>query len=109
MVATNKPQSYNNKSSNQPEGEEGFLRISLVNQAVFVRKRRKCPLKNVPISEINYKNLTLINKFLTERGKIIPSRVSGLAVKKQRALTKAIKIARQLALLSPIDKKESQN
>lgn len=84
--------------------DEGFIRVSLVNQSVFIRRKKQCPLKNVDISEINYKNLELLNKFLTERGKIIPSRVTGVSVKKQKALAKAIKLARQLALISPISK-----
>jgi small subunit ribosomal protein S18 len=107
MVAKTKPQnSSNNRNPNEPEGEDGFLRISLVNQAVFVRKRKSCPLKDIPLSELNYTNLKLLNKFLTERGKIIPGRVTNVAMKKQRALSNAIKIARQLALLSPIAKEE---
>jgi len=84
--------------------EEGFLRISLVNQSVFARKRKTCPLKHIDISEINYKNLTLLNKFLSERGKIIPSRVTNVSVKKQKALAEAIKRARLLALISPVSK-----
>ncbi len=93
----------NLKDSNS-NSDEGFIRVSLVNQAVFVRKRRKCPLKDIDISEINYKNISLLNKFLTERGKIIPSRVTGTSVKKQKALANAIKVARNLALISPIAK-----
>jgi len=107
MVAKTNPQNSQNKTTNSNETDDGFLKISLVNQAVFIRKRRKCPLKNIPLSEINYKNLKLLNKFLTERGKIIPARVTNVAIKKQRAIGNAIKIARQLALLSPIDKKDS--
>ena len=106
VVATKSPNSYNNTTKG-PDSDDNFLKISLVNQAVFVRKRRKCPLKNIPLSEINYKNLKLLNKFLTERGKIIPSRVTNVSMKKQRAIGNSIKIARQLALLSPIDKKDS--
>jgi small subunit ribosomal protein S18 len=106
MVAKTKPQNSSNRNPNEPEGEDGFLRISLVNQAVFVRKRKSCPLKDIPLSELNYTNLKLLNKFLTERGKIIPGRVTNVAMKKQRALSNAIKIARQLALLSPIAKEE---
>lgn len=104
-----KNKSYNNPSdkrkspSTATEGDDGFLRISLVNQAVFVRKRKSCPLKNIPITEINYKNLKLLKKFLTERGKIIPARVTNVSRKKQKALGNAIKIARQIALLSPIN------
>lgn len=84
--------------------EEGFLRVSLVNQSVFVRKRKSCPLKNISLAEINYKNITLLNKFLSERGRIVPSRVSKVSMKKQKALANAIKIARHLALISPVSK-----
>ena len=107
MVAKTKPQNSQNRTTNNTESDDGFLKISLVNQAVFIRKRRKCPLKQIPLSEINYKNLKLLNKFLTERGKIIPARVTNVAIKKQRAIGNAIKIARQLALLSPIEKQDS--
>jgi small subunit ribosomal protein S18 len=108
MVAKTNPQnSSNNKNASEAENEEGFLRISLVNQSVFVRKRKRCPLKDIPASEINYKNLKLLNKFLTERGKIIPGRVTNVAMKKQRMLSNAIKVARGLALLSPINKEEA--
>lgn len=98
-------QNRNNKNtrSSQP-AEEGFIKISLVNQSVFVRKKKSCPLKEVPFSEIDYKNLKLINKFISERGKIAPSRITNVSLKKQRALANAIKRARHLALISPIKK-----
>ncbi len=106
MVAKTQTKTSPNKS-NETESDDGFLKISLVNQAVFVRKRKSCPLKDLDIAQINYKNLKLLNKFITERGKIIPARATNVSMKKQRALTNAIKVARQLALISPIDKKES--
>jgi small subunit ribosomal protein S18 len=84
--------------------EENYIKVSLVNQSVFMRKKRSCPQKNISIEEINYKNLALLNKFLSERGRILPSRVTGVVPKKQKALAKAIKRARQLALISPIAK-----
>ena len=87
--------------------QEGYLKISLVNQGMFVRKRRACPLKDVPEEEINYKNLKLLNKYITERGKIIPSRISGVCAKKQRKLSQAIKRARNLALLSFIARNDN--
>lgn len=96
-------QSTRNQVNNHPV-EEGFIKVSLVNQSVFIRKKKSCPLRDIPLSEINYKNLKLLNKFLTERGKIIPSRISNIDVKKQKALTNAIKKARHLALISPIKK-----
>jgi small subunit ribosomal protein S18 len=107
MVAKTKPQNSSNQKPRETESEDGFLRISLVNQAVFVKKRKSCPLKGLDIAQINYKNLKLLNKFLTERGKIIPARATNVSMKKQRALSNAIKVARQLALLSPIDKIDS--
>ncbi len=99
---------YQNKSaanSATPKvGEEGFLKVSLVNQSVFIRRKKTCPLSAIPLSEITYKNLKLINKFLTERGKILPSRITNVSPKKQRALANAVKRARFLALISPIKK-----
>jgi small subunit ribosomal protein S18 len=84
--------------------EEGYVKVSLVNQSVFIKKNKSCPLKDISLLEINYKNLGLLNKFLSERGKIIPSRVTNVEPKKQKALANAIKIARNLALISPIRK-----
>jgi small subunit ribosomal protein S18 len=89
--------------------DDGFLKVSLVNQSVFIRKKKSCPLRDIPLSEINYKNLRLLNKFLSERGKIIPSRISNVGVKKQKALANAIKKARFLALISPIKKDLNTN
>ena len=93
-----------NKAAEAQNLEEGFIKISLVNQSVFIRKKKSCPLHDVSLAEINYKNLRLLNKFLSERGRIIPSRITNVAMKKQRALANAIKKARNLALISPIKK-----
>jgi small subunit ribosomal protein S18 len=51
-------------------------------------------------STIEYKNFTLLQKFVTDRGKLIPARVSGVSVKGQRKIAESVKIARYLALLS---------
>ena len=99
----NQENNFNNNENN----EESFLKVSLVNQSVFIRKSKVCPLRDIPLSEINYTNLKLLNKFLTERGKIIASRISNVEIKKQRAIAKAIKIARQLGLISPIAKESN--
>ncbi|MFT6331849.1 MAG: small subunit ribosomal protein S18 [Lentimonas sp.] len=98
---------YKQAQNNNNNKDDDFLKISLVNQSVFIRKRRSCPLKGLDIEQINYKNLKLLNKFLTERGKIIPARATNVSMKKQSALGNAIKKARHLALLSPIEKIES--
>jgi small subunit ribosomal protein S18 len=94
----------NNLNNINNENEENFVKVSLVNQSVFIRKKKSCPLKDIQISEINYKNLKLLNKFISERGKIIPSRITNVEIKKQRAIANAIKRARFLALISPIKK-----
>lgn len=106
MVARNnfKKNNTNNNNASTQSTEEGFIKVSLVNQSVFIRKKKSCPLRDISLAEINYKNLRLLNKFLSERGKIIPSRITNVEVKKQRALATAIKRARHLALISPIAK-----
>lgn len=64
------------------------------------RKRRKvCYFTENNITHIDYKDVELLKKFISERGKILPRRVTGTSAKYQRKLTKAIKRARQMALL----------
>jgi small subunit ribosomal protein S18 len=60
-------------------------------------RRRLSPIK--PGEPIDYKDVDLLRKFITERGKILPRRISGLTCKQQRDLTLAIKRSRIVALL----------
>ncbi len=60
-------------------------------------RRRASPLK--PEEPIDYKDVDLLRKFITERGKILPRRITGLTAKQQRTLTVSIKRARIMALL----------
>tara|TARA_B100000989_G_scaffold294118_1_gene272556 strand:+ start:468 stop:713 length:246 start_codon:yes stop_codon:yes gene_type:complete len=60
---------------------------------------KKCPLSGKNAPEIDYKNLELLKRYTTEKGKILPSRVTSVSTKKQRQLSLAIKRARFLALL----------
>ncbi|MEM6450596.1 MAG: 30S ribosomal protein S18 [Cyanobacteria bacterium P01_D01_bin.105] len=60
-------------------------------------RRRVSPIQ--PEEKIDYKDVDLLRKFVTERGKILPRRITGLTSKQQRDLTKAIKRARIVALL----------
>ena len=60
---------------------------------------RDCPFCKSDVKEIDYKDLRLITKYIAERGKMTPARVSGLCAKHQREMAKAIKRARFLALL----------
>ena len=61
-----------------------------------VNRRKNDPLKNVVI---DYKDVKLLRKFISERGKIVPRRISGTSAKGQRQLANAIKRARYIALL----------
>jgi len=63
------------------------------------RKRRGCAFCQDKVSEIDYKDIKKLQRYLTERGKILPRRVTGNCAKHQRALTVAIKRARIIALL----------
>lgn len=64
------------------------------------RKRRKvCYFTSNNITHIDYKDVDLLKKFISERGKILPRRVTGTSAKYQRRLTSAIKVSRIMALL----------
>ncbi|WP_128895587.1 30S ribosomal protein S18 [Longirhabdus pacifica] len=63
------------------------------------KRRKVCFFTVNKIEYIDYKNIDLLKKFVSERGKILPRRVTGTSAKYQRQLTKAIKRARQVALL----------
>lgn len=63
------------------------------------RARKRFNIGEVKDLVIDYKNPQMLKNFLTDRGKIVPARISGLTARQQRQLTKAIKRARMLALL----------
>lgn len=64
-----------------------------------IRSRRFCRLCQEKIAKIDYKDVNLLQRYITERGKIIPSRISGNCASHQRQLTRAIERARIMALL----------
>ncbi|MEC8727739.1 MAG: 30S ribosomal protein S18 [Candidatus Puniceispirillales bacterium] len=63
------------------------------------RRRKSCPFSHPSAPKIDYKDVKLLQRYTTERGKIVPSRISAVSAKKQRELTTAIKRARHLALM----------
>ena len=65
----------------------------------FYRRRKSCPFSGPNAPKIDYKDVRLLSRFLSERGKIVPSRITAVSAKKQRELATAIKRARFLALL----------
>ena len=66
-----------------------------------LKKKKRCPFTTAGIKskDIDYKDIDMLSRFVTERGKILPRRITGVSAKHQRVLTRAIKRARLMALL----------
>tara|TARA_B100000029_G_scaffold358989_1_gene351824 strand:+ start:279 stop:548 length:270 start_codon:yes stop_codon:yes gene_type:complete len=84
------------KFSKKKKGD--FSRLTLF-QKPGLRSSKKCPLSgpNAPI--VDYKNVKLLKNYISENGKILPSRITSVSLKKQRLLSNAIKRARILGLV----------
>ena len=104
---------YNNKNTISDEieiGEDGLRIVKNAANVLYMRKdnfnskSRICPLEGVPEEYIDYKNIKLLEQFVSERGKILPRRITGLKASRQRLIRLAIKRARVLSLL-PFEKK----
>ena len=65
----------------------------------FFRRRKTCPFSGANAPKIDYKDVKLLQRYVSERGKIVPSRITAVSANKQRELSKAIKRARFLGLL----------
>ena len=65
----------------------------------FFRRKKTCPFSGDNAPKIDYKDVKLLQRFISERGKIVPSRITAVSNKKQRILANAIKRARFMALL----------
>ncbi len=70
----------------------------------FFRRRKSCPFAGKEAPTIDYKDVRLLQGFVSERGKIVPSRITAVSAKKQRELAQAIKRSRQIGLLPYIVK-----
>ena len=65
----------------------------------FFRRKKSCPFTGENAPKIDYKDVRLLQRYVSERGKIVPSRITAVSAKKQRELARAIKRARFLGLL----------
>ena len=65
----------------------------------FFKRKKSCPFSSTNSPKIDYKDVRLLSRYISERGKIIPSRITSVSAKKQRKLAQAIKRARFMALL----------
>ena len=65
----------------------------------FTRRRKSCPFSGANAPTIDYKDVRTLGRYISERGKIVPSRITAVSAKKQRELARAIKRSRFLGLL----------
>ena len=86
------------KSSDRKNKQATFNKLSLFHGNRYKFKRR-CPLSVKGAPKIDYKNIKLLKKYVSENGKILPSRITNISQKKQRELSLSIKRARNLALI----------
>ena len=74
------------------------------NNSPFELRKKFCPFSQPGSPDIDYKDTRLLSRYITEKGKIIPCRITGVSRKKQKELAKAIKRARFLSLISYTNK-----
>ena len=86
------------KSGNKKKNKSNFAKLSIFQPNKY-KFKKSCPLsiKGAPI--VDYKNIRLLRKYVSENGKILPSRITNISQKKQRELSLSIKRARNLALI----------
>lgn len=74
----------------------------------FFRRKKTCPFTGPNAPTIDWKDTRLLGRYISERGKIVPSRISAVSQKKQRELAKAIKRARFMGLLPYVQQETDQ-
>ena len=86
------------RMGNKKKSQSNFAKLSIFQPNKY-KYKRSCPLsiKGAPI--VDYKNIKLLKKYVSENGKILPSRITNVSQKKQRELSVSIKRARNLALI----------
>ena len=78
--------------------QNNFSKLSVFQNQKY-KFKKKCPLSGKGAPIIDYKNIKLLKRYISENGKILPSRITSVSQKKQRELSLSIKRARNLALL----------
>ena len=86
------------KRSNKKKTQSNFAKLSIFQPNKY-RFKKNCPLSVKGAPKIDYKNVKLLKKYVSENGKILPSRITNVSQKKQRELAVSIKRARNLALI----------
>ena len=86
------------QSGNKKSRQNNFAKLSIFQPNKY-KFKKSCPLSMKGSPEIDYKNIKLLKKYVSENGKILPSRITNVCQKKQRQLALSIKRARNLALI----------
>ena len=86
------------QSGNKKGKQNNFTKLSIFQPNKY-KFKKTCPLSIKGAPEVDYKNIKLLRKYMSENGKILPSRVTNVSQKKQRELSLSIKRARNLALI----------
>ena len=86
------------KKNKKRQSQSNFSKLSIFQPNKF-RFKKKCPLSGKGAPKIDYKNIKLLRRYMSENGKILPSRITNVSQKKQRELSLSIKRARNLALI----------
>lgn len=90
MMPEKRKFSQQNQMQNQQQGDAS---------SPFARKKKVCPFVASKVDGIDYKDIETLKQFITERGKILPRRITGVSYYYQKVLKKAIKRARHMAIL----------
>ena len=86
------------QSGNKKGKQSNFAKLSIFQNQKY-KFKKKCPLTGKGAPVVDYKNIKLLKRYISENGKILPSRITSVSQKKQRELSLSIKRARNLALL----------
>ncbi len=86
------------KRNNKKNKQSNFAKLSIFQNNKF-KFKKSCPLSVKGAPKVDYKNIKLLKRYVTENGKIISSRITNVSQKKQRELSISIKRARNLALI----------
>ena len=86
------------RNNKKKSTQSNYAKLSIFQPQKY-KFKKKCPLSGKGAPIIDYKNIKLLKKYMTENGKIMPSRITSVCQKKQRELSQSIKRARNLALI----------
>ncbi len=86
------------RNSNKKNKQSNFAKLSIFQPQKY-KFKKNCPLSGKGAPIVDYKNIKLLKKYISENGKILPSRITSISQKKQRLLSLSIRRARNLALI----------